>query len=188
MSNTEEKALEKYPVKECVSYGPLPGASEPSKFDDNKPYRIGFIEGYHQAEKDLELTNEDVYDIWRIYNEVCAEGKILGSDETSQEVLKRFKDLKKEPIKFKQGDVLYIPKHDIWVVWDEYNDTVINFMDFKLFIGHRFDSSITVEDVHVASEQQRSQLIQMLREKISITDEKSLFADEIKSVLKIIEK
>ena len=53
-----------------------------------------YIEGYHQAEKDLELTNADVYDIWRIYNEVCTEGKILGFDETSQEVLKRFKDYK----------------------------------------------------------------------------------------------
>ena len=54
----------------------------------------GYVEGYHQAEKDLELTNEDVYDIWRIYNEVCTEGKIFGFDETSQEVLKRFKDFR----------------------------------------------------------------------------------------------
>ena len=53
-----------------------------------------FNNGYHQAEKDLELTNEDVYDIWRIYNEVCVEGKIFGFDETSQEVLKRFKKIK----------------------------------------------------------------------------------------------
>jgi len=56
----------------------------------------GYKEGYHQAEKDLELTNEDVYDIWRIYNEVCAEGKIFGFDETSQEVLKRFLERKKK--------------------------------------------------------------------------------------------
>ena len=50
-----------------------------------------YIAGYQQAEKDLELTNADIYDIWRIYNEVCAEGEIYGFDETSQEVLKRFK-------------------------------------------------------------------------------------------------
>ena len=51
-----------------------------------------FINGYRQAEKDLALTNADVYDIWRIYNEVCAEGEINGFDETSQEVLKRFNE------------------------------------------------------------------------------------------------
>ena len=56
--------------------------------------REGFIEGYHQAERKLELTNIDVYDIWRIYNEVCLEGEIHGLEETSQEVLKRFKDYK----------------------------------------------------------------------------------------------
>lgn len=53
MSKAIEKALKKYPVKEYVSYGPYPGASGPSKFDDNTPYRIGFIEGYRQAEKDI---------------------------------------------------------------------------------------------------------------------------------------
>ena len=57
--------------------------------------RNAFLYGYRQAERDLELTNEDVYDIWRIYNEICVEGKIFGFDETSQEVLKRFKKLKK---------------------------------------------------------------------------------------------
>ena len=79
MSRAEEKAWE-WSVK--------------NKLD---PYSMGraYGEGYHQAEKDLELTNADVYDIWRIYNEVCAEGKIFGFDETSQEVLKRFKNLKK---------------------------------------------------------------------------------------------
>lgn len=55
-----------------------------------------YFEGYYQAEKDLELTNEDVYDIWRIYNEVCEEGQIFGFDETGEEVLKRFKELKDE--------------------------------------------------------------------------------------------
>ena len=55
-----------------------------------------FIYGYCQAEKDLELTNADVYDIWRIYNEVCTEGKIFGFDETSQEVLKLFRERKEE--------------------------------------------------------------------------------------------
>ena len=75
----------------------------PKRKDGRKRYyncndddiRSIYAKGYRKAEKDLELTNADVYDIWRIYNEVCAEGEILGFDETSQEVLKRFKDLKK---------------------------------------------------------------------------------------------
>ena len=77
MSDAEEFAYSKYPKeKEGVLYDLA---------------RNSIIEGYCQAEEDLELTNEDVYDIWRIYNEVCSEGKILGFDETSQEVLKRFR-------------------------------------------------------------------------------------------------
>lgn len=76
----DEKALNLYPM--IGSY-------------DNLMRREGFIEGYRQAEKDLALTNADVYDIWRLYNEVCAEGKIFGFDETSQEVLKRFNEIKK---------------------------------------------------------------------------------------------
>ena len=53
MSKVEEKALEIYPKKETISYGPLPGADEPCVFDDNLPYRIGFIKGYEKAEQDL---------------------------------------------------------------------------------------------------------------------------------------
>jgi len=41
-----------------------------------------------------ELTKEDVYDIWRLYNEVCMEREINGHDETNEEVLRRFKDYK----------------------------------------------------------------------------------------------
>jgi hypothetical protein len=46
--------------------------------------------------KDLALTNADVYDIWRLYNEVCAEGQIFGFNETSEEVLKRFNEYKEK--------------------------------------------------------------------------------------------
>ena len=44
--------------------------------------------------ENVELTLEDVYDIWRLYNKVCSEGQIFGHDETSEEVLKRFKEYK----------------------------------------------------------------------------------------------
>ena len=95
MSEAEEKALEKYPVKEHVSYGPYPGAAEPCKFDDNKPYRIGFIEGYHQAEKELELTWGDVNDIKLIIEQVEVDyeeqDRKLYTMDFYQEVLKRFK-------------------------------------------------------------------------------------------------
>jgi hypothetical protein len=56
----------------------------------------GYVEGYHQAEKDLELTWENMFDIFRLVNEVLddfAEGKT--KKEVGEEVLKRFKDLKK---------------------------------------------------------------------------------------------
>lgn len=97
MSKVEERAYEVYPKMSRISepHGLIPADNKSHYLGDgNEGKREGFIVGYHQAEKDLELTNADVYDIWRIYNEVCTEGKILGFDETSQEVLKRFKDYK----------------------------------------------------------------------------------------------
>ena len=51
-----------------------------------------FLLGYHQAEKDNELTWEDMFNIFRLVNEVLddyAEGKT--KKEVGQEVLKRFK-------------------------------------------------------------------------------------------------
>ena len=82
MSKAEERYLE------CFQDGMVRNCSS----------KEAFLLGYQQAEKDLELTNADVYDIWRIYNEVCTEGKIFGFDETSQEVLKRFKSYGKKEI------------------------------------------------------------------------------------------
>ena len=54
-----------------------------------------FIDGYEQAEEDLELTWENMFDIFRLVNEVLddfAEGKT--KKEVGEEVLKRFKDFK----------------------------------------------------------------------------------------------
>jgi len=61
----------------------------------------GYVEGYHQAEKDLELTWKDVEIIINAFLDFCIENKERGKTkryndkEYCQEVLKRFKDLKK---------------------------------------------------------------------------------------------
>jgi hypothetical protein len=101
MSKAEDLAERAYPKREYVIYGPLP-SEEPSVIDDNKPYRIGFIEGYHQAEKDNELTWEDMRELYIIFAEVDTEIELCKTDikpETLgyyQEVLKRFKAKKGE--------------------------------------------------------------------------------------------
>ena len=87
--HAEELAERAYPKREYVIYGPLP-SEEPSVIDDNKPYRIGFVEGYHQAEKDLELTWEDIKLIIDIVDSENLKPHLF--DEIDyQEVLKRFK-------------------------------------------------------------------------------------------------
>lgn len=59
MTKAEERALEAYPKNEITVYGPLPGASEPNRIDDNLKYRIGYMEGYNQAEKDIKEWIEE---------------------------------------------------------------------------------------------------------------------------------
>lgn len=49
----------------------------------------GYVEGYNQAEKDLELTCKDIKTIDKLLNQ-CVD-----CSNPYQEVLKRFKDLKK---------------------------------------------------------------------------------------------
>ena len=51
-----------------------------------------FIKGYHQAEKDLELTWEDMKLIWNITDELDN----MPEEEFYKEVLKRFKERKGE--------------------------------------------------------------------------------------------
>ena len=53
-----------------------------------------YIDGYHQAEKDLELTWEDVKLLDKIFmDEKIMSGLILGKKEY-EEILKRFKEMK----------------------------------------------------------------------------------------------
>ena len=71
MSKAEERALEKYPYAVVC--------------------REKYLEGYHQAEKDLELTWEDVRDILNLYEEVI---EMDFCEDIYGEVLKRFKNMK----------------------------------------------------------------------------------------------
>jgi len=51
-----------------------------------------FLLGYHQAEKDLELTYDDICEIMEIREDVL---EMDSYENLYQEVLKRFKNLKK---------------------------------------------------------------------------------------------
>ena len=79
MSKAEEKAEKAYPAWRN-------GIGD--EFSQNSAY-YGFIEGYYQAEKDLELSWEDIKTIDKLLNQ-C-----IDYSNPYQEVLKRYKDLKK---------------------------------------------------------------------------------------------
>ena len=82
MSKAEDRAKERYWL-------------EPTNIETQKKY-AAYIEGYHQAEKDLELTVEDIVHIIETYNELefSREFTTVTFNDTCKEVLKRFKDLK----------------------------------------------------------------------------------------------
>ena len=91
MSKAEERALEAYPVKE-----EWVGNQYGSYGDVNERFRGIYQEGYHQAEKDLELTWEDIKEI--CVQSVLVEvdlGGLVSDERHYTEVLKRFKNLKK---------------------------------------------------------------------------------------------
>ena len=85
MSKVEEEAIKRYPKIGLY---------------DNLMKREGFIEGYHQAEKDLELSWEDIKEICDItFEEACRLQRNMKSshiykEQHYQEVLKRFKEKK----------------------------------------------------------------------------------------------
>lgn len=78
MCKAEEKALKKYPAERCHMH--------------NRPYqREGFIAGYRQAEKDLELTWEDLATIEQLSDDFVKQNHTPMSDkEYYQEILKQF--------------------------------------------------------------------------------------------------
>lgn len=85
MSKVEDKALKLYPM--IGSY-------------DNLMKREGFIEGYHQAEKDLALSWKDIADILDVTDVIANDYsmeerlKTMSEEEYCQEVLKRFLEIK----------------------------------------------------------------------------------------------
>lgn len=86
MSKAEEEANKRYSITRGDD------TEETSGIDMQRA--SDFIEGYHQAEKDLELTWRDIEQICLIAKEVH-QFRGFWSESVYQEVLKRFKDLKK---------------------------------------------------------------------------------------------
>ena len=92
MSKAEEAAYKAYPYN-----GDYRGQG-----DSNSEKREACINGYHQAEKDLELTWEDMRELHLIFEELDVDINLCKTNikiETLgyyQEVLKRFKSEKGE--------------------------------------------------------------------------------------------
>jgi len=88
MSKAVEKAYKAYPLTEDNRLN-----------HERNAKRLGFQQGYEQAEKDLELTWEDISTIRQImfdYNRTIRNEMPLPSNENyCKEVLKRFKEIKK---------------------------------------------------------------------------------------------
>ncbi|MEE1145422.1 MAG: hypothetical protein UHS32_01450 [Bacteroidaceae bacterium] len=88
MSKAEVRALEYYPIIDRKDY--------PCKELD-EAYREVFSLGYHQAEKDLELTWEDLATIEKLGVDFIKQNHTPMSDEEFyKEILKRFKERKSE--------------------------------------------------------------------------------------------
>ena len=87
MSKAEERALKAYPVK----------IAERDGYDEKLRERKGFVKGYHQAEKDLELTWNDMREIYytTLYLKEHLGASVFG-EPLYQEVLKRFKERKEK--------------------------------------------------------------------------------------------
>ena len=86
MNKAGERALKAYPIRtDAGIFG---------SYDLNLTKRTIYQQGYEQAEKDLELTWEDIKIIETLCFRVDRECD-LEEKEYYQEVLKRFKDLKK---------------------------------------------------------------------------------------------
>ena len=77
MSKAKELAEKAYPEGDTYIFG-----------DASIACQVAYVKGYHQAEKDLELTLEDIKTIDKLLNQ-CVD-----YSNPYQEVLKRFKDFK----------------------------------------------------------------------------------------------
>ena len=108
MDNVQKKALEVYPKMSRVTepHGIIPADYKSHYIGDaNEEKRIGFIEGYHQAKKDLTLTLEDIRIILDAENDILRECNIQKElvikiypreEDYYGEILKRFKEEKEK--------------------------------------------------------------------------------------------
>jgi hypothetical protein len=102
MSKAEERALEKYPLMsnddkeglEALKYIGMECECAPVFNEVQEVKQAYFIEGYNQAQKDLELGWEDMMRIDEIITQVFKESKTCQMEAIYQEVLKRFKERK----------------------------------------------------------------------------------------------
>ena len=101
MSKAEQRALEKYPLMsnddkeglEALKYIGMECECASVFNEAQEAKQAYFIEGYRQAEKDLELTWEDIKDILNIYEKVI---DMDSCEDIYGEVLKRFRDYKEK--------------------------------------------------------------------------------------------
>ena len=88
MSKAKDLAEKAYPQGDTYIFG-----------DASIACQVAYVKGYHQAEKDLGLTWEDIALINDIVSEMlreCSDNILYDTEKDfCQEVLKRFKDYKK---------------------------------------------------------------------------------------------
>ena len=89
MSKAEEKSLKAYPQKIEWVGNQWNGAP----FDVNSESRAAYKQGYQQAEKDLELTYDDICEIMEIREDVL---EMDSYENLYEEILKRFKERKEK--------------------------------------------------------------------------------------------
>ena len=101
MNKAEKRALEKYPKKIEWVGNQWDGAP----FDVNSESRVAYKQGYHQAEKDLELGREDIRIMLDAENNIlheCNDNIQLvietypKGEDYYGEILKRFKERKEK--------------------------------------------------------------------------------------------
>lgn len=103
MGKAEDRALEKYPLMleddkeglEALKYVGMECECASAFNEVQEAKQLYFIEGYHQAEKDNELTWEDIVEIDKLLIDLGMMFPIKSTPDYYDEVLKRFKDLKK---------------------------------------------------------------------------------------------
>ena len=91
MSKTEEATNDF--CRRCFKYNKCTKVQSECTMADS--YQEGYEDGYHQAEKDLELTWEDMREIDRLSGWLLTLNGNSDDKKFYQEVLKRFKNLKK---------------------------------------------------------------------------------------------